>query len=432
MVGIGGIGMSALAQLYRTRDYVVSGSDREASPTTTLLESKGITVSIGEDAARVPKDIDLLVYSDAVPAGNAERRRARALGIPEQSYFEAVGDISKTRFTIAIAGSHGKTTTTALLAKILHDAGAAPNAIVGSLVKDFGGSNFLEGKSGGPMVVEACEYKDHILKLFPSILVVTNLEWDHTDYFKDFEQLKKTFIQAVQKLPPNGALVVDASTDVGRELASFASCRVIDYGEVPAPQKLQLLGAFNVQNAKAAIAAAKAYRSELPDALLYESVGKFRGAWRRFEYKGTTKKGSLVYDDYAHHPTEVATTVRAVREKFPDKKLVVAFHPHLFSRTRDLMEDFAVSFGAADEVVVAPIYAAREEPIPGVTSEALAERIALSGTTARAVGDFMEAEKLLREHDGADTLILTMGAGDIYKVADALVAPPFALAYTYS
>jgi len=420
MVGIGGIGMSALAQWYHARGVSVSGSDREASPTTELLESKGIRVSIGDNATNVPKETELLIYSDAVPAENVERTEAKKQGVTEQSYFEALGDVTENHFTIAVAGSHGKTTTTAMLAKVLRDIGHEPTAIVGSLVKDFDGSNFLAG-DGNLFVVEACEYKDHMLKLAPTILIVTNLEWDHTDYFKTFDQLKKSFIKAVKKLPPEGTLVVDLKTDIGRELASHAACSVVDYQIYRSPA-LNLLGTFNENNAKAAKAAVRAYAPDVPEVDIDHSLEQFHGSWRRFEYKGDAPHGSPVYDDYAHHPTEIIATLREVKKKFPDTYVVVAFHPHLYSRTRDLMEEFSRAFINADEVLLIPIYPAREEPIEGVTSAALAERINSNGTRATAVKDFAEAEARLRKYDGPGTLLITMGAGDIYKVADMLAA----------
>jgi len=417
-VGIGGIGMSALAQLFIARGVAVSGSDREASKVTELLEGKGIRVYIGHAATHLPEALDSLVYSDAVPAENPERVLARERGVRELSYFEALGEVSKERFTIAVAGSHGKTTTTAMLGKILVDVGASPTVVVGSITKDFG-SNVVLGGGEGPFVVEACEYNDHLLKLSPHILVVTNLEWDHTDYFKSFDQLKETFRKAVMKLPHDGALVVNLETPIGLELSLHAPCCVVNYADMTVPE-LQLLGEFNKMNAAAAKAAALAFMPAIEDTMINHSISSFQGTWRRFEYKGTTPSGGLVYDDYAHHPTEVATTIRAVREKFPDKKLVVAFHPHLFSRTRDLMEDFSQSFTGANEVILAPVYAARETPIEGVTSDVLAEKIKTYGINAVAVESFEEVIAEFEKHDSNSTLFITMGAGDIYKVADAL------------
>ena len=418
-VGIGGIGMSALAQLYHSRGGTVRGSDREPSPTTKMLNDQGIDVYIGHDVQNIPEVFDVLIYSDAVPFSNHERAQARARGIPEYSYFEALGDISKETPTIAIAGSHGKTTTTAMVGHILHEAGIHPTLVVGSIMKDFG-SNFVLGAPGAPLVVEACEYNDHLLKLSPSILAVTNLEWDHTDYFKTFEQLKETFKKAVHALPEDGALVVNLETDTGRELASYAPCRVVDYAAVDVPP-LRLLGDFNVMNARAAIAVAKTFLPTLDDALARHSVATFQGTWRRFEYKGEMPHGALVYDDYAHHPTEIAVTLKAVREKFPDKKIIVAFHPHLYSRTADFMNDFASALTTAHYVVLAPIYAAREEPIPGVTSEALAEKITLHGTEARVVESLEGVALVLKEYDSKDVVCITMGAGDIYKIITQLL-----------
>lgn len=419
MVGIGGIGMSALAQLYHARGETVSGSDREASPATELLTKKGIRVHIGEDARHVPAATELLVYSDAVPKENAERATARGAGIPELSYFEAAGKVSKDRFTIAVAGSHGKTTTTALLEKILHDTGYDPTAIVGSMVKDFG-SNFLAGSTEGPFVIEACEYQNHLLKLSPNILVVTNLEWDHTDYFKDFDALKKTFRQAIFSLPADGVLVTNMSDPVLDELSEHAKCAVVDYADASVPE-LKLLGGFNEMNARAAKTAAAVFAEGISEKEIDASLAEFQGTWRRFEHKGQMPRGAAVYDDYAHHPSEITATLTAIREKFPEKKIVVAFHPHLFSRTRDLMDDFAASFSAADTVIIAPIYAAREEPIEGVTSAVLAEKISAHGVDAQATNSLEQTEGVLHTHDAPGTLVVTMGAGDIHKIADRLV-----------
>ncbi|MDE2079304.1 MAG: UDP-N-acetylmuramate--L-alanine ligase [Patescibacteria group bacterium] len=424
LVGIGGIGMSALAQLYRAEGHDVSGSDRASSPTTELLERKGIPVVLEQKAGNVPEDAELVVYSDAVWEDNPERVRAKELGMRQISYFEALGEVSKGRFTIAVTGTHGKTTTTAMLAKILKDAGKAPTAVIGSLVSEFG-SNFVEGASGGPFVVEACEYRDHVLQLSPNILVLTNVEWDHTDWFPSLEALQETFGKAVAALPGDGVLVANpAGANVAPVLAR-ASCRVVDYTKEAVPE-LQLIGEFNKMNARAAVAAARAAFPDISDTMIYHSVAEFSGTWRRFEYKGKTAEGALVYDDYAHHPTAVKETLAAVREKFPGKKLVVAFHPHLFTRTRDLMDEFADAFSAADEVLVAPIFPAREKPIPGVTAEALAEKIAArSGKPARGYASLADIESSLKAESHklkAGGILITMGAGDIYKIASHLTS----------
>ena len=418
-IGIGGIGMSALAQYFKDQDVVVTGSDREESPVTELLEKKGMRIVIGQKAENVPTGADMAVYSDAVPEDNLERARARELGIPQLSYFEMLGGVSKGKKTVAVAGTHGKTTTTGMLAKILGDAGASPTAVVGSIVKDFG-SNYLHGDSD-IFVVEACEYRDHLLELSPHVLVITNLEWDHTDYFPSLEALQDTFRKAIDKVPAEGIIVTDPNN---RNIAPLlrqgyaGQAHIIDYTKEPA-YELRLPGEFNQNNARAAAAAARAVLPTIPDATIADSLASFLGTWRRFEYKGKTANGADVYDDYAHHPTAVKETLKALRAK-TNGKIIVAFHPHLYSRTRDLLNEFATSFRDADKAFIAPIYAAREVDDGTISSEILAERIRATGIDATAL-DLDVIEKKLTDAEKSDTII-TMGAGDIYKVANALVA----------
>lgn len=409
--------MSGLAQLLLDRGDMVTGSDREASPVTDLLLKKGIQVVFGQKAENVPEDAALLVYSDAVPVDNSERARARELGIPEQSYFEALGSVSEEKRTIAVSGTHGKTTTTGMLARILRDAGASPTGIVGSLVQDFG-SNYLAGNSE-LFVVEACEYKRHFLNLSPEVLVVTNLEFDHTDYFADLADVQDAFRTLMEKVPANGAIVTDMQNPNVQPLLEGLTAQIIDYTLEPA-YELRLPGEFNQMNARAAAAAARAVMPHITDSEIRKSLSEFHGTWRRFEYKGKTKQGAELYDDYAHHPTAIEETLRALRAKYPDERIVVAFHPHLYSRTRDLLDGFARAFENADEVFVAPIYAAREIDDGSVSSEMLAERIQENGVTARGFKTLDEVQAEL-EKVPAKTVIMTMGAGDIYKVADALV-----------
>ncbi len=419
MVGIGGIGMSALAQFFKAQGIDVSGSDRSASLVTELLESKGISVAIG--GGKVPDDTALLVYSDAVLADHPERIFARTRNIPESSYFTFLGEVSKGMHTIAVTGTHGKTTTTAMVAKILYEAKKEPTAIIGSLVADFG-SNFLLGNNE-LLVVEACEYRNHVLELNYSILVMTNVEWDHTDFFLNLEELKNMFRNAIEKLPLHGVLVTNPNDPViesvllGRRL----DIKVVDYTKEHVPE-LTLIGEFNKANARAAKAAVRAFAPDISESAIDHSLETFRGTWRRFEYKGKTKNGADVYDDYAHHPTAVRSTLEAVRARFPDKKRIVVFHPHLYSRTRDLMNDFAASFDDADQVIVAPIFAAREEPISGITSEALAEHIRARGKDARAFSSLDDVYTYLTTDCGLQTadVLITMGAGDVYKIAEKI------------
>src|ERR1035437_7819217 len=349
-IGIGGIGMSALAQMLQHDGALVSGSDREASPVTELLESKGIVVCIPQKAENVPADTNVVVYSDAVSEDNPERARAFELGLPQFSYFKMLGEISKGKKTVAVAGTHGKTTTTGMLARVLLDAGAEPTAIIGSIVKDFG-SNYVAGTSN-LFVVEACEYRDHLLELTPQVLVINNLEWDHTDYFPSLEALQETFKKAIAKVPADGAIVTNPSNPNIAPLLVVARARIVDYTKESA-HELRLPGEFNQDNARAAAAAARVILPSITDEMISSSLAAFHGTWRRFEYKGKTENGADVYDDYAHHPTAVKATLEALRAKV-EGKIFVAFHPHLYSRTRDLLDEFATAFSDADKVFIAP------------------------------------------------------------------------------
>jgi UDP-N-acetylmuramate--alanine ligase len=429
-VGIGGIGMSALAQMMLDHGVVVTGSDREMSPVTKLLESKGVKVMTPQVAENVPEDAELVVYSDAVPEGNPERVQAADFRIEQISYFQALGRVSEGKRTVAIAGTHGKTTTTGMLARVLKDAGSisttcdtSPTAIIGSIVKDFE-SNYLAGTSD-LFVVEACEYRRHFLNLSPEFLVVTNIEFDHTDYFRDLVDVQDAFRTLMERVPAHGAIVTDVTHPNIAPLLEKVSAKVIDYTLEPT-YEIRLPGEFNKMNARAAAAAARFILSEThefsPEQFQQQaaaSLADFHGTWRRFEYKGKTKTGADVYDDYAHHPTAVSATLHELRQRTKGK-LYVAFHPHLYSRTRDLFDGFSLAFKDADVAYIAPIYAAREVDDGLISSTLLAERITANGTTANAPESFETIEELLKSA-GPDDVIVTMGAGDIYKVADALV-----------
>ncbi|TSC87166.1 MAG: Uncharacterized protein G01um10148_271 [Parcubacteria group bacterium Gr01-1014_8] len=422
MVGMGGIGMSALAQLLVHQGKNVSGSDREESPTTAMLGDRGIQVTVGHDQCNIPADTGLLIYSDAVNADNTERVRAREMGIKQISYFEMLGKISEPGTTIAVAGTHGKTTTTGMLASILRAAGKEPTAIVGSIVRDFpgrtGGSNFLAGRSD-LYVIEACEYRDHLLELKPEILVITNIELDHTDFFPSLSAMQNTFHSAVERVPKHGTIVTDPENSNIAPILSHISARVVDYTK-KAVGELKLIGEFNRENARAALAGALAAEPSLSQEAAIHTLSEFKGSWRRFEYKGETPHGALVYDDYAHHPTAVRKTIEAAREKYPNKRIVVAFHPHLYSRTKSFLAEFADALATADDAIIAPIYAAREAHDGSISSDVLAEEIRMRKGNARALQSFEAIRQALSLEPG-NTVIITMGAGDIYKVSEQII-----------
>ncbi len=397
MVGIGGVGLSALAQLYALKGADVSGSDRSESPTTKMLIQKGIKVFIGQNATQVPEDANLLVYSDAVPADNPERARAEKLGIRQVSYFEALGEVARSYKVVAVAGTHGKTTVTAMLGKILIDADLDPTVVVGSIVPEWG-SNFRPGKSDW-LIVEACEYREHFLNFRPEILVVTNIEWDHTDYFKTSEDFEEAFNKM-----------------------RFLSKVVIDYEQYSSQTVPELFvpGEFNKENARAAKFAAMIMTPEISEESINHSLANFKGTWRRFEYKGILPKGAILYDDYAHHPTAVEKTIQTAKEKFVDKKIFVFFHPHLYSRTKDFFNDFARALALADRAYILPVFGAREAHDPSVSNFALAKKIQEYGGLAQGINEFWEVEKELRSLD-KDVVAFTMGAGDIYKAGEASI-----------
>ena len=395
MVGIGGIGMSALAQLYVATGNDVAGSDRSESPTTDMLAQKGIKVLIGQMASNVPEDTDLLVYSDAVTSENEERVRGRELGIPELNYFEALGKAAEGKRVIAIAGTHGKTTTTAMIGKVLEDAEKDPTVVVGSIVAQWK-SNFREGMSD-IFVVEACEYRKHFLAFHPEVLVVTNVEWDHTDFFKTPEEFTAAFDEV--KAQAQNVITKD------------------QYSGESVPE-LKMPGEFNKENARAAKAAVRTMFPDISEETIDASLQSFTGTWRRFEHKGTLPHGAELYDDYAHHPTAIEKTITAAREKFPNKKIVVFFHPHLYSRTKDLFDGFAHALKSADEIYILPVFAAREPHDPTATHDALAEAIQKLGGNAHGVSGFEETTEKLKQLD-SDTVAFTMGAGDVYKAGEA-------------
>jgi UDP-N-acetylmuramate--alanine ligase len=419
-IGIGGIGISAIARMLMLEGKKVSGSDRDESNITHELAKLGANIYIGQDARNVEAGTDLVIYTVAIPDTNPELIKAIELGIKTLTYPQALGALSEQKYTIAVSGAHGKTTTTAMIAKVLIDAKFDPTVVVGSLLKDYQ-SNFVAGK-GKYLVAEACEYKRSFLNLSPKILVITNIDDDHLDYYKDIEDIKSAFKDMVKKIPADGYLICDREQPHIEDVAKVATCTVIDY-ELFANQNLVLKmpGEHNLTNAAAVLAVADVL--EIPRKKAEQSLEAFNGTWRRFEYKGATKTGAVVYDDYGHHPTEVVATLRGAREKFSGKRITVLFQPHLFSRTKEHFKEFAQAFHDVDQVILASIYPAREPFDASISSDMLALEILKNGGMAIAFKSFEEIElHLKKELSGDKDVLITMGAGDIYKVGEKLIA----------
>lgn len=423
--------MSALARMFLGEGKQVSGSDRAPSLVTEGLEKLGAKIFYEQEAENIAADVDLIVYTIAIPADNSELLAARAKGIDCLTYPQALGLISAEKYTIAVAGTHGKTTTTAMIAEMMIAASLSPTVVVGSLLKQKntessfpGGTNFIAGDSKY-LVVEACEYQRSFLNLSPRIAVITNIDNDHLDYYKDFTDIQSAFAEFISKVPDDGFVVCDKK-DLRLELVlGQTKATVVDYKnflERISSSGLTVPGHHNLLNASAALAVGEIL--QIAEKTSLEALLGFSGVWRRFEPKGEMETGALVYDDYAHHPTEIEAALAGAREFMSNRqmtgKLFAVFQPHLYSRTKILKEDFATKLALADEIIMAPIYAAREPADQTISSEILAEAIARKNPNVRVLRDFAEIAEALRTDTEEGDLIMTIGAGDIYKVGEGL------------
>ncbi len=421
-IGIGGIGMSALARFFLHEGKSVSGSDRAASPITDALVQEGIQffpTQIAENLSR-RQDLlpDMIVYTEAMAPDQEEMVVARALGVPIMNYFDALGLVANEYYLIAVAGTHGKTTTTAMLADVLEEAGLDPTVIVGSL-RSKTGSNFRPGKSKYA-IVEACEYKRDFLSLNPDVLVITNVEYEHVDYYKNLADVQNAFQELALKVPEHGAIIT-AITDASiTPILEGVIANVIDYTKsLDLAMKLRQPGLHTRMNAAAAIAVGEFLNIDRP--VINEALENFAGTWRRFEYKGDVL-GTPVYDDYAHHSTEIRVTIKGARELYPNRTLIVVTQTHTYSRTHELFADFVTAYSAADQVYLLPIYAAREENVSGVSSEQLADAITAKGTPATVMQTAAGIAQTIREsiNESEPAVVVIMGAGDVTAVAKIL------------
>jgi UDP-N-acetylmuramate--alanine ligase len=401
-IGIGGIGLSALARYCHAHGAVVTGSDGKTSRVTEDLMKEGILWYQGHTGEHVGEHVDLVIYTIAVNDTNPELAFARKRGILCLTYPEALGMLTEEYTTIAVCGTHGKTTTTAMVASMLTACGKSPTVIVGSILSD-GGTNFLQGDSEY-LVVEACEYKRSFLNLHPSHILVTNIDEDHLDYYKDLADIQSAFQEFVDKLPETGSLITHHDVHLAT-IATKINADVIEKSSI----NLSVLGEHNKSNAQLTLALADVL--ELDTEKAKEGLLSFVGTWRRLEYKGVWHDIAM-YDDYGHHPTEIKATLEALREKYPHGKwnIVVVFQPHLFSRTKLFLKEFSESFFDADKICILPIYAAREQDDETISSEDLVE------ITSRAIfmESFEEIEKYVLSRPHYNTVLVTIGAGDVY------------------
>ena len=415
-VGVGGIGMSGLARLFVHEGATVSGSDAVETDNTKKLVEQGVGVTYDQGAENITDGIELVVYTEAMPHDHPELVAAREKGIRTINYFQALGEIANEYYLIAVAGTHGKTTTTAMLIDIFEEASFDPTAIVGSL-RNKTGSNYRAGKSKY-FIVEACEYKRDFLTLNPDVLVVTNLEHEHVDYYQSLSDVQDAFHELAMKVPQAGAIITNVADETIAPVLEGVQAQIIDYRqELDLTWQLRQPGMHNMLNAAAAKATAKFVGVE--EKYINPALDYFAGTARRFEYKGDCNNAP-VYDDYAHHPTEMKASISGARDLYPEKKLTVVFQPHTYSRTKELFDDFAEALSGADKVVLVPIYAAREKDEYGVSSEMLAEALERKGVATEFFQTLDAAGLAVKQSVNHDDVVIVRVAGDVTKISATL------------
>lgn len=444
-VGIGGIGMSGIAEILLDQGFNVSGSDKSLSEVTDRLKKLGATIFEGHKPEHIAADVDALVYSSAVSPDNPEVVEAQRRKIPVIRRAEMLAEVMRLKYGIGIAGTHGKTTTTSMISLVLMEGGLDPTVIVGGKLSGLGGTNARLGH-GEFIVVEADEFDRSFLSLTPTIAVLTTLETDHLDCYRDLEDIKGAFIQFASRVPFYGFVVLcldePALLDI---LPQLSKKKIITYGFNPQADvqafeihhkentstftvaraerelgsvKLQVPGKHNIQNALAAIAVG--LELGVPFEKIKAGIEKFTGVYRRWEKKGEVG-GIAVYDDYAHHPTECKATLAGAKAGWR-RRVVCVFQPHLYTRTRDFYEEFAKSFLLSDVLIVTDVYPAREEPIQGITGELIVHAAKQFGhKDAHYVPDKKQIPSFLKSVAKKGDIIITMGAGDIWKYGEEFV-----------
>jgi len=445
MVGIGGIGMSGIAEILLQKGYKVTGSDARLSDTTNRLEELGATVFEGHDASQI-NGADVVVYTSAVEATeNVETREAIDRKIPVIKRAEMLAELMRMKYGIGIAGTHGKTTTTTMTGLVVQHGNFDPTIVVGGRVHSFQETNAVVG-AGDIIIVEADEYDRTFLQLSPSLAVITNIDMEHMDIYEDEEDIKDAFVEFANMVPFYGAVILCLDDPMLRSIIPRLDRRMITYGLTPQAQlraidiesdgfstKFTVLynrekfgrvtlaapGEHNVKNALAAIAIG--IELEMEPQKVIDGIASFEGVFRRFQKKDEIN-GILVIDDYAHHPTEVKATLAAARKGWPGRRIVAVFQPHLYSRTQQLYEDFGISFFDAEKAVITDIYPAREEPIEGVTGELIADTAEEFGhQDVHYVSDKEALPEMLSEITEPGDIVITMGAGNIYKCSDQFI-----------
>ena len=445
MVGIGGIGMSGMAEILLQKGYTVTGSDAKEGDTIKRLRELGAKIYIGHDEKNI-EGADVVVFTSAVKAEeNLETKAAMDAGIPVIKRAEMLAELMRMKFGVGIAGTHGKTTTTTMVGHVIQDGSFDPTIMVGGKVHSFSETNAVVGK-GDIIIVEADEFDRTFLRLTPSLAVITNIEAEHLDIYDNLQDVKNAFVEFANKVPFYGAVVLCLDDPNVRSIIPEIERRTITYGLTPQAKvrarnievnqfyssftvmndgeeigkiKLEAPGEHNVKNALAAVAVGLELDIDFKN--IKSGLERFEGVFRRFQLKADIDD-IIVIDDYAHHPTEVQATLKAARNGWKDRRVVAVFQPHLYSRTRDLFQDFGSSFFDAEVCVITDVYPSREEPIEGVDGKLIADSAKEYGhRQVHYVEDKQDLPEKLKEIVQAGDVIITMGAGDIYRYGEKFV-----------
>ena len=444
MIGIGGISMSGIAEILVNWGFSVSGSDRTDSDILDTLKKAGVKIYIGHNASNV-EGADCVVYTAAIHKDNPELVHAKELGIPVIERSDFLGELTRCyQNTIAISGTHGKTTTTSLVSLCFMEAQKDPSIQVGAIIKELNG-NYRVGNSEN-FIIEACEYVESFLKFSPKSEIILNIDNDHLDYYKNIENIKKAFIKYVKLLPEDGHLIINADDSNCLDLPVYSKAKAIKYGienddvdfyakniifnEDGFPEfdvykfgefyehfELSIPGRHNVLNALGCISLCDTY--DIDKSCMKTALKKFTGANRRFEFKGMVN-GAKVYDDYGHHPTEVAATAKALSNKKFNESWVV-FQPHTYSRTFNLLDDFAHALLSFDNIIVTDIYAARETNTYNISSKDLADAIIKLGKNAKYISSLEDCASFLKDNVKENDIVLTLGAGTVTNIGSMIV-----------
>ena len=422
-IGIGGIGVSGVARFLKHEGHTVFGSDLTKSVITDGLIDDGISVYFDQSGKHMNENVDMVIYSIAIANDHPELMKARDLGISTYTYAEVLGELSRNKKTIAVSGTHGKTTASGMMYSVFLSNGKSPSALVGSLIKDFGGINIACG-TDDDLILEACEYRRNFASLHPTYALVINIDFDHCDFFQTKDHYFRAFKSFLSKVPPEGFIVmrVEDSVKVG---ADYFRCKVIFYDQYidelrnNSDFNPKVFGEHNLQN----MACVYAFAKELgfSKEKILRGLENYSGTWRRMEYKGKVK-GAEIYDDYAHHPSEVKATLSALRKKYPNKKIWGVFQPHQYSRTKFFLDEFAKSFDDADEVIIPNIYRVRDkdEIVSSVSADDLVGEISENHKKVQNGKGLNKTAKYLNENISGNDVVVVMGAGDVTKIHEKL------------